>query len=343
LVLFYLASLSDAIRGSLGLIFHLWVGIFNMMVVAQFWPFANDIYTEEQGKRLFALVGVGAATGAWFGSGISIALARNLGVYQMLLVGAVILVLFSALIHIVHQREKDRPETEKPTKADTTEDAKRGAFGMVFKHKYLVLLAVFHLLFTLVNTNGEYMLGKLIKGAAATAEAAGTLGAMSVGDFIGSQFGEFFFYVNTLTVLIQALVVSRLVKFGGLKLAFLVLPCIALLDAAAVAIIPALFVLRIGKIAENATDYSINNTVRQMLWLPTTREMKYRAKQAVDTFFVRMGDVSSAVVVYIGAGLLAWEVRAFAIVNLVVVVVWLFVAFAILRENKRLSENSENA
>ena len=60
-------------------------------------------------------------------------------------------------------------------------------------------------------------------------------------------------------------------------------------------------VLRLSKTAENATDYSLNNTVRNMLWLPTTREMKYQAKQAVDTFFVRMGDVASTAVVA-GAG-----------------------------------------
>jgi AAA family ATP:ADP antiporter len=313
-----------------------------MMVVAQFWAFANDIYTEEQGKRLFALVGVGAASGAWFGSGVSILLARTLGVYQMLLASAGILVLFAALIQVAHNRERDRRDViAKPSETDSAaEDAdrRRGAFAMVFKHRYLVLLAAFHLVFTMVNSNGEYMLGKLIKAAVEAAGAAGELGSMSVGDAIGASFAEFFFYVNSLTVLIQAFLVSRLVRFGGFKLAFLVLPCIAMLDAAAVAVLPVLFVLRIGKVAENAVDYSVNNTVRQMLWLPTTREMKYRAKQAVDTFFVRMGDASSTLLVYVGVTFLAWNVRAFAVANLVLVAVWLFLALAILRENRKLSE-----
>ena len=342
LLLFYFASLSDAVRGYLGLVFYLWVGIFNMMVVAQFWAFANDIYTEEQGKRLFALVGVGAAAGAWFGSAVSVALARTLGVYQMMLVSAGILALFALLIRVVHDREHGGKDTT--GKASGTDraapdaDRKRGAFTMVFKHRYLVLLAAFHLVFTLVNTNGEYMLGKLIKAAAEAASAAGEVGSMSVGDTIGASYAEFFLYVNSLTVFIQLFVVSRLVKLGGIKLAFLVLPCIALLDAAAVALLPVLFVLRIGKMAENAVDYSVNNTVRQILWLPTTREMKYRAKQAVDTFFVRMGDFGSTVMVYVGVTFLAWNVRAFALANLVLVAAWLFLAVAILRENRKLSE-----
>jgi AAA family ATP:ADP antiporter len=344
LLLFYFASLSDAVRGYLGLLFYLWVGIFNMMVVAQFWAFANDVYTEEQGKRLFALVGVGAASGAMIGSAVAMVLARTLGVYQMLLVSAGILVLFAALIQVVHVRESGRNDrSNKPDKdAAASEDAdrKRGAYAMVFKHRYLTLLAAFHLVFTLVNTNGEYMLSKLFKGAAEAAEAAGALGEMTVGAYLTGNLGEFYLYVNSLTVVIQLFVVSRLVKFGGLRLAFLVLPCIALLDAAAVAVLPVLFVLRIGKVAENAVDYSVNNTVRHMLWLPTTREMKYRAKQAVDTFFVRMGDVGSALLVFVGVTFLAWNVRSFALANLVLVAVWLFLAFAILRENRKLSQQA---
>lgn len=341
LLLFYLASLSGAVRGHLGLVFYLWVGIFNMMVVAQFWAFANDIYTEEQGKRLFALVGVGASTGALVGGAIVTVLVRLLGVYQMLLVSAGILVLFAALIQVVHNREGGRRDTTaKPDAKDSAAenaDRKRGAFAMVFKHRYLVLLAAFHLVFTLVNSNGEYMLGKLFKAAASQAVALEALQLDHVSRFIAERYAVFFNWVNGLGLVLQLFVVSRLVKYGGLRLAFLVLPCIALLDAAAVAVLPVLFILRIGKIAENAVDYSVNNTVRQMLWLPTTREMKYRAKQAVDTFFVRMGDLSQGLLVYVGVTFLAWNVRSFTLINLVLVAVWLFLAFAILRENRKLS------
>ena len=71
------------------------------------------------------------------------------------------------------------------------------------------------------------------------------------------------------------------------------------------------------KTAENAADYSIMNTARQLLWLPTTREEKYKAKQAIDSFFVRGGDVLSAVVVYFGAVVLNLSVQQFAVANVV--------------------------
>ena len=49
----------------IGIVYFLWVGIFNVMVIAQFWAFATDLYTQEQGKRLFPLIGVGSSLGAW--------------------------------------------------------------------------------------------------------------------------------------------------------------------------------------------------------------------------------------------------------------------------------------
>ena len=93
-----------------------------------------------------------------------------------------------------------------------------------------------------------------------------------------------------------------IVRWAGIGAAFLVLPFVALADAGAMIALPILMVVRIGKTAESAVDYSLNNTVRNMLWLPTSRRAKYLAKQATDTFFVRMGDIMSAAIVFTGTG-----------------------------------------
>jgi AAA family ATP:ADP antiporter len=90
------------------------------------------------------------------------------------------------------------------------------------------------------------------------------------------------------------------------------------------------------KTAENATDYSIMNTARQLLWLPTSREEKYKAKQAVDTFFVRTGDLLSAAVVYVGTTALRMGVGGFAAVNVALTVVWIAIALLILRRHRSL-------
>jgi AAA family ATP:ADP antiporter len=207
---------------------------------------------------------------------------------------------------------------------------------MVFRHRYLLAIAFFTLVYNWVNSNGEYMLSKLVKAAASDAVHAGTLKSSEVGAFIGHTYADFFFAVNVIGVALQAFVVSRVVKYGGLRLALLVLPIISLGSSLAVFAWPLLATIRAGKVLENGTDYSLNSTVRQMLWLPTSPAMKYKAKQAVDTLFVRLGDVSSALLVLVGAGSFGWTVRGFAVANVLLVSIWLALVIVILREARKL-------
>jgi AAA family ATP:ADP antiporter len=332
LVLFFVAAAVPGLRERLGLVFYVWVGIFNMMVVAQFWSYANDLYDTERGTRLFPLVAVGASVGAAVGSQLSALLIPLFGVSPMLLVAALVLGACALLFLVVEHREAQRVHAAAP--AVVAADASRGkppsgAFGLVLSHRYLVLLALFSLVFSWVNSNGEYMLGKLFKAEAEAAVKQGTLAASDVGKYIGAAYGQFFTYVNVGGVLLQAFVVSRLVRFLGFPLTFLVMPAIAFGSALSVALIPVLAVLRIGKIVENATDYSLNNTLRQMTWLVTSKEMKYKAKQAVDTFFVRMGDVSAAISVWVGVGLMTLPVQRFAWLSGALACIWQALAIAI--------------
>lgn len=350
LVLFYGLSLVPAAREWIGLVFTVWVGIFNMMVVAQAWAFAADVYTEEQGRRLFPLVGVGASFGSAVGSLAGVSFAESVGVYFMLLLSALFLLGVAGVVQIVHKREEARTAARQASESagasseDTSEveePSREGAFALVFRHRYLTLIAVFSLVFTIVNSNGEYLLGKYIKAYAEDSAERGQLPAgMEMADFISAQFSEFYLYVNVAGALLQLFVVSRLVKSFGFRVAFLILPVVAFLDASMMAVIPALAILRIGKTVENSLDYSLNNTLRNMLWLPTTKDMKYRAKQAVDTFFIRMGDVGSAILV---AGLIGYAelgLRTFAAVSAVLALVWLAVAWALLKERDARLESS---
>jgi AAA family ATP:ADP antiporter len=351
LAVFWVLSKIPAAEANLGLVFFVWVGIFNMMVVAQFWAFANDLYTQEQGKRLFALVGIGASVGAALGAYVTNFLKDTigLGVYELLLVSGLLLVGCAVLTQLAHARERgDAKAVEPPTK--TSAPPEGGSFALVFRHEYLFFIALFALVFTFVNTNGEYMLSVLVKTKAKEAAAlAGIVGDDEVRKFtksFGTSFyGDFFLWVNVIGVALQTFAVSRIVKLGGLRIAFFILPVIAFVDSVVLVVLPAalslgeLAVLRPGKIAENATDYSVNNTVRNMLWLPTTTEMKYKAKQAVDTFFVRMGDVASAGLVFFGSDRLHWPVRNFAIVNTALVALWLVLARGIVRRNEELSRS----
>ncbi len=332
LVLFWLGSAWPALRARMGLVFYLWIGIFNMMVVAQFWAFANDLYEEAQGKRLFPLLGVGQTVGAVAGSATAVLVLRQVGVYSMLLISACVLALSAALTQVIHTREV-RPMRSRAATAPASRD-RSGAFDLVKRNEYLRYLAAFSVIFTFVNSNGEFLLSTLVERASGEAVARGAITADGVKEWVGETYGRFYLFTNVATVALQTFVVSRLVRYGGLRVAFFVLPAIASFDALGAAAYPVLVVLFWGKVVENGTDYSLNNTLRNMLWLPTSTEEKYKAKQAIDTFFVRMGDVSSALLVYFMHQLLGLGVRAIAVSNTVLCLIWLVLAKRIVQRNQ---------
>jgi AAA family ATP:ADP antiporter len=130
--------------------------------------------------------------------------------------------------------------------------------------------------------------------------------------------------------------VSRIFKYIGVRGALFVLPAIAFASYGLVAIAPLLALVRVAKVAENGTDYSIQNTARHALFLPTSREAKYKAKAAIDAFFWRAGDICAAALVFIGTQL-QFGVKTYATVNLFLVALWIFVVVVIAREHKKLS------
>jgi AAA family ATP:ADP antiporter len=354
----------------IAVIFFLWVGIFNLMIVAQFWSFANDLYTKEQGERLFAIVAVGASLGAVLGARIAGWLIPVLGLPQLLLVAAGLLTLAVVISNLVDARERGRCETHLPShlttaelpaatgeyQVQTVEDSEKltvslpgigplsrpGTFRLVFRSRYLLLIALLVLVLNWVNTTGEYILGSTVSAAAKTAVAAGTAEGLSESEFIGSFYSDFLFLVSVTALVLQLFIVSRLIKYAGVRAGVLVLPVLAFSGYAVLAFAPILALVRAVKIAENATDYSIQNTVRNMLFLPTSRDEKYKAKQAIDSFFQRAGDVLSAGLVFVGITLLGLGTTGFARVNLVLAGIWLLLAVAVGREYARKSKARES-
>ena len=153
---------------------------------------------------------------------------------------------------------------------------------------------------------------------------------------IGAFYGDFFGWVNLVGVLLQVFIVSRLFKYVGVRGALFVLPLIALGSYSLMALLPVLGIVRIAKVLENSTDYSIQNTARHALFLPTSREAKYKAKAAIDTFFWRVGDMLQAGFVLAGTWL-AFTTRQYAWVNMALVSVWLILILGIYREHRRVS------
>jgi AAA family ATP:ADP antiporter len=353
LLLFYLAlTIFGQDRTLLAILFFLWVGIFNLMVPAQFWSLANDVYTPAEGKRLFVIVAFGASAGAVVGGIVTDWLIEPVGINQLFLVSAAVLVLATLLTNVVEAREQRRPAKRSPQNVEEAEErfSKEGAFRMVLRSRYLLLIALLILIVNWVNTNGEFILGDRVKetfqrsvaeelGSAASPDVVDQQVRVQIGDF----YAKFLTVVNVVGLVVQLLLVSRILKYLGIRVALLILPCIALGGYTLLALAPILSVIRWAKTAENATDYSLQNTVRQALFLPTTREQKYKAKQAIDTFFWRAGDVLSAVLVYVGLNWLRLSTAGFASVNIGLVLVWIILALRIGQEHQRRTAGDGNA
>ena len=335
LALFYVLAQFEV---PLGVVFFLWIGIFNLMVVAQFWSFANDVYTKEEGLRLFVIVGFGASLGAVIGARAADRLIEPLGVYQLMLVGGVILVLQLLITNSIDRRETGRrPTAGRPVTAATRTG--ENAFAMVLRTRYLLLMALMLMLLNWVNTTGEYILGSIVKETATNMVAAGQANGLTEGQLIGDFYSKYFTLVNVIGLLLQLFVVSRVVKYLDIPWAVMILPMISLGAYNILVFYPALMAVLAAKVAENSTDYSLNNTVRNMLFLPCSYEQKFSAKQVIDSFFVRMGDVLSALVVFVGTAWFSLHPRGFAAVNAVLVVAWLTLAWRVGRHYKRLTES----
>ena len=332
LPLFYLAAQAGM---HVGVPFFLWIGVFSLMGIAQFWAYANDLYTPEAGKRLFALIAFGASSGAVFGAFVSGDLIDLLGVNALLLVAAAILAVSLMLFNLIDLRARTAQVVPAHTKTPEPRVGDGNPYSLVLRSRYLLLIAALFLLINWVNTTGEYVLSSIVKHAAEVQAAAGTLPPEKKGAFIGAFFAHYFQAVNTFGMLLQLVAVSRIVRYLGVPVALRILPLVAFGSYFVAALIPSLAIVRWVKITERSVDYSLQNTVAQMLYLPTTREEKYKAKQVTDTIAVRAGDVLAAATVFVGSSVLALSVSQFALINVLLAAVWLVVAVRLGSEFER--------
>jgi AAA family ATP:ADP antiporter len=314
----------------LGIVFFVWVGIFNLAAISLFWSYANDLYRPEEGARLFPVIAVGAVAGSPVGSRLAERLfAGGVGIPAMLHLAAALL-----LVHLLLYRLIDRDPRLVPRAATRAEIPGPGGFRLVLRSRYLRLFAALLLVLNFAKTTGDYIVARAAKDAA---DAAARLDPhLDRAAFLGEFYGGYFFWVDIAALALQVLVASRLVRRWGVAGVALAQPLAAAGAYATIGAGAGLTAMRWVKTAENAADYSLMNTARHMLWLPTSRAEKYKAKQALDTFFVRAGDLLSAGLVLFGTHVLPLGLRSFALVNLGAVLVWLLLTGRVLREHRSL-------
>jgi AAA family ATP:ADP antiporter len=376
IVVFYFLSLGGMPAKSMGIIFFIWVGIFNYFVVAQFWGFANDLYSDEVGKRTFPLVALGATLGGLVGTLPVMRRLRDLmggrWEFKLMLIAAAILLACIGLAVIIHRREVRQTDEDRMKGLAGAEEKARiqerplkagGGFRLIFKSRYLLLIALMIGIYNFVNATGEYIISAVTVNAAISQEQAVPASAAApqaaraaersageaiapgsmpqpspVGDMsksIHKAFMDYQFLTNLIALLIQLLLVSRIFKWAGVGGALFFLPLIALGGYALISFGAVFLLVRWVKALENGTDYSLQNTTKAALFLVTPREEKYKAKAAIDTFFVRGGDTLSALAVLAGTQLVGLKIERYALINVAGVLVLLGICLLILREYKK--------
>jgi AAA family ATP:ADP antiporter len=331
---FFAASLTVfALLGRVGVqagfLFFVWLGVFSTLAIAQFWSLANDVFNESDGRRLFPFVAVGGTIGSIGGAQLAARSLHRLQSHQVMLIAAAVLMVCIVLTHQAHEHSLRRPE---PPGRATQERDPRGGFGLILRSRYLLLIAGAVVLLNLVNTTGDFILAKLVKR-----EAMEIIDPAAREQFIGDFYARFHTWVTLLTAGVQILLVGRLFGRLGLHRALFLLPVVALTGYCASAFVPVLTLIATVKVVENGTDYSLQNTIQQALFLCTSRDSKYKAKAAIDTFFVRAGDLASTALVAAGAAL-GVTIFGFAMANVAAAVAWLWIVSRLARRQAAAAE-----
>jgi len=338
ILLFYLLLSLDLPQEWIARAFFVWVSLFNLFVVSVFWSFLADIFTSQQGKRLFGFVAAGGSAGAILGPSLTASLAVPLGPVNLLLCSAVFLLLAIACIHgLLRHRpsRQDQPQAQTLSGQESRDgDAVGGSlFGgvtLLLKSPHLLRVCLYILLFTTTSTFLYFQQAHLVSAAF---------------DDPGERtriFALIDLSVGVLTVLTQLCITGRVLKRFGLGLGLAVLPLLTLVGFAAFATLPLLTALIAFQSIRRATNFAISKPAREVLFTAVTREEKYKCKNFLDTVVYRGGDAASG---WAFAGLTAAGLSLPIIAGIAAALsgLWLLVALRLGRDHELATEGTASA
>ncbi|TQV89644.1 ATP translocase [Aliikangiella coralliicola] len=300
---------------NVGMVFYIWLGIFSVMVVAQFWAFAADLYNVRSGQRLFVILAVGATFGAWLGSRVAGPIFPHVGIVGIMML-AVALLLIS--VFLTRQTDGTIPEAsanEEPVHHEDDSHRWLDGFLVVFKNNYLLMIATFVVVLVFINSTGEYILAHLVNEHTKELVASGEI--TDVEAWQGQFYSTYYSWITLGSFILQLFFVSRIFKWVGLRGAILVLPIIMLIGYGLMLFIPIFSFIRIAMIAENSANYSVQNTTRHALFLPVPRKLKYLGKTTIETFFYRFGDLLYGAFIFVGIEYFQLGVSGFILSNFI--------------------------
>jgi len=313
--------------------FFIWVNVFNMFIVSLFWSFMNDVFNQEQVKRLFAFIAAGGTAGALTGPIITTSLVENIGLSYLLLISAGILASTVLTINWLASWENSAftASNSSSTHRVKNEKLKGGtwnAFSSIFKSRYLLCICAFILLYAASITFVQIRQAELIESAYSDPIQRTKL------------FSTIDFAVNGITLVFQLFLTSRLINWIGYRAALMLVPIGITFGFALMASMPLLAVMIGIEVFRRSGDYAIMKPVREMLFSIVSREQKYKAKNFIDTAVLRTGNISSAWL-YAGIKGLGVSTAAIGSISIALGVAWCAIAYWLGGQFKHKEQNTE--
>ncbi len=294
LLMFYAVRqfVSDEQAVYVGYAFYIWLSVFNLFAVSVFWAFMADVFTSEQGKRLFACIGVGGTLGAMVGAALTTGLAREIGVINLLLVSILFLqCAVFAMGRVARLASGVRNRT--PGGSDLGEDGVHfhtaepsrdwlAGLKLLLRSPYLLGIALYISLMTILATLVYFEQAKWVSSIFETDESR------------TAAFAMIDLCTNILTLALQLFLTSRLLRAIGVGPMLAILPLLTVIGFVALTVAPLFATFAIFQVSRRATQYAIARPTREVLFTIVSPDEKYKSKAFIDTFVYRGGDLLGA-------------------------------------------------
>lgn len=256
--------------------FYVWVSVYNLFVVSVFWSLMTDLYSQQQGKRLFGLIAAGGSLGAIAGPGLAASLAQTLGTLPLLLASAGLLGVAAGLAWWLAREQSNERPNERPGEA-LHGGIWDGALELAGQRR-LQGIALFIWLYTTLATFLYFQQAQIV--ATAFDNPADRTTTFALIDLA----------VNTLTLLLQLLITGQLLQRIGIGRSLALVPGLLALGFAVLALSPVLAVLAAVQVVRRAGNYGLTRPAREVLFTGVDRSARYKAKNFIDTVVYRGGD-----------------------------------------------------
>src|SRR3954449_8988433 len=322
LFLFWLLLIFDVEKVIVARVFFVWVSVFNLFAVAVFWSFMADLFTSEQGKRLYGFIGAGGTAGALLGPVVTIWLSAPLGPINLLIVAAAFLEL--AVFCVIRIERVVGLPTEVDPRRQRVGGGAFAALSELTRSPYLLGVAGWVSLLSFGATIAYFAQANIVSATIYDAAAQTRL-------FAGIDLA-----VGLLSLATQVFATAGFLKCFGTGIAAAALPAVYLVGFAALAIAPNLSVVVILQVAQRWMNFAIANPARQVFFTVVGREEKYKAKNLIDVVIYRGSDALYGWV-YESLQALGLKLGAIALCALPVVAGWVIISTALGRMQERLT------